>query len=49
VGEPNKLETIDAVLKALGPEAAPTAARKAAAPKPADSHRSAESSTSGSE
>jgi hypothetical protein len=49
VGEPNKLETIDAVLKALGPETAPTAAGKAAAPKPADSHRSAESSTSGSE
>ena len=49
VGEPNKLETIDAVLKALGPETAPTAAGKAAAPKPADSPRSAESSTSGSE
>jgi hypothetical protein len=49
VGEPNKLETIDAVLKALGPTTAPTAAGKAAAPKPADSPRSAESSTSGSE
>ena len=49
VGEPNKLETIDAVLRALKPETAPTAAGKAAAPKPAESPRSAESSTSGSE
>ena len=49
VGEPNKLETIDAVLKALAPEAAPAAPGKAAAPRPADSPRSAESSKSGSE
>jgi hypothetical protein len=53
VGEPNKLETIDAVLKALAPQpepgAAPAATGKAVAPKPADSPRSAESSKSGSE
>lgn len=49
VGEPNKLEIIDAVLKALTPQAAPAAPGKAAAPKPADSPRSAESSKPGSE
>jgi hypothetical protein len=47
VGEPNKLEIIDAVLKALAPQAAPAAPGKAAAPQP--SPRSAESSNSGSE
>jgi hypothetical protein len=49
VGEPNKLETIDAALKALAPPASSAAPGKAAAPKPADSPRSAESSNSGSE
>jgi hypothetical protein len=49
VGEPNKLETIDAALKALAPQASSAAPGKAAAPKPADSPRSAESSNSGSE
>ena len=49
VGEPAKLEIIDAALKALMPQATPTAPGKAAAPKPADSSRSAESSNSGSE
>ena len=49
VGEPNKLELIDAALKALAPEASSAAAGKAAAPKPADSPGSAESSKTGSE
>lgn len=55
VGEPNKLEIIDAVLKALAPvaglerPAASAATGKAAAPKPADSPRSAESANPGSE
>ncbi len=49
VGEPNKLEMIDAVLKALAPQPAPTAPGKAPAPKPADSPKSAEPSNSGSE
>jgi len=49
VGEPNKLETIDAALKALAPQASSAAPGKAAAPRPADSPRSAESTNSGSE
>ncbi len=55
VGEPNKLEIIDEVLKALAPgfrfapRAASAAPGKAAAPKPAESPRSAESSNPGSE
>lgn len=49
VGEPDKLQTIDAVLQALAPQAAPAAAGKVAAPRPADSPRSAESSKTGSE
>ena len=49
VGEPNKLETIDAALKALAPQASSAAPGKAAAPRSADSPRSAESTNSGSE
>lgn len=49
VGEPNKLETIDAALRALASQASSAAPGKGAAPKPADSPRSAESSNSGSE
>jgi hypothetical protein len=49
VGEPNKLQTIDAALQALAPLTTSAAPGKAAAPKPADSTRSAESSNTGSE
>ncbi|HEY5915185.1 MAG TPA: hypothetical protein VJA21_31720 [Verrucomicrobiae bacterium] len=49
VGEPNKLEIIDAVLQALAPPGAPAAPGKAAAPKPAEPPRSAESTNTGSE
>lgn len=49
VGQPDKLQMIDAVLKALEPEAASAAPEKVAAPKTAEPPRSAESSKAGSE
>jgi hypothetical protein len=49
VGQPDKLEMIDAVLKALAPDTASAAPDKVAAPKPGEPPRSAEPQKTGSE